>query len=95
MNKYDFDWDAEKNSLLKETRDVCFEDVIFALESGAWSIDEPHPNQEKFSHQYQIVVFINNYAYVAPYVVNQERKTRFLKTVYPSRKHTKLYLSSQ
>ncbi|NKB62895.1 MAG: toxin [Gammaproteobacteria bacterium] len=93
MKKYPFDWDTEKNTLLKETRGVCFEDIAFALNNGAWSVDEPHPNQEQYPHQRVLTVLIDDYAIVVPYVIDEERKVLFLKTLFPSRKLTKFHFS--
>jgi len=39
-----------------------------------------------------MVVDINNYAYVVPYVLDKKRKVIFLKTTYPSKILTKKYL---
>ena len=91
MNKYPFDWDAEKNVFLRETRGICFEDLILAINNGAQVIDEPHPNQKKFPHQRVIVVMLESYAVVAPYVIDEERQVRFFKTMFPSRRATKIY----
>lgn len=38
-------YNLEKNELLKEQRDISFEDVILALESGKLSDDIEYPNQ--------------------------------------------------
>ncbi len=37
-----------------------------------------------------VVLLINDYAYAAPYVETEDEI--FLKTVFPSRKHTAIYL---
>jgi hypothetical protein len=41
--------------------------------------------------QYCLIVEISSYAYVVPFVINDEKQL-FLKTIYPSRKMTKKYL---
>jgi len=41
-------YSLEKNELLKEQRDISFEDVILALESGKLLDDIEHPNKEKY-----------------------------------------------
>jgi hypothetical protein len=38
-----------------------------------------------------MVLHINNYAFVVPYVESEDGI--FLKTVFPSRKHTAIYLA--
>ncbi len=82
-----FDWEARKNIQLKKERGITFEVVLQALANDGLldSIQHPtRPNRRMF------VVEIRNYAYVVPYVDAKDRI--FLKTIYPSRKHTKKYL---
>ena len=83
-------WDAEKNAALFRERKVCFEDVLFALERGALLDRLEHPNQSKYPGQYILVVEINEYAYLVPFVETDEYL--FLKTIIPSRKATRDYL---
>ena len=85
-----FDWDQNKNSLIKATRGVSFEDARMAFLNNKILDDFPHPCQKKYPGQRMTVLEINNYAYVVPYVENAS--TIFLKTIYPSRKATKKYL---
>lgn len=83
-------WDPEKNELLRQTRGISFEDVVFHIEAGdAVEIFE-HPNQSKYPGQRVIVVRVEEYAYLVPYVENEEEV--FLKTIIPSRKATKKFL---
>lgn len=89
MNKY-FDWDKEKNELLKEERDISFEEVITAINEGCVLDNFDHPNQKKYPGQKIYIVKIKNYAYFVPYVEDKEKK--FLKTIYPSRDATRRYL---
>ena len=85
-----FDWSDEKNHLLKNSeRKMSFEEIVIALEwDGLIDIIESptHRGQSCF------VVQIADYVYVVPYVEDGEKI--FLKTIYPSRKFTKYYLSS-
>ena len=62
---------------------MSFEDVESAIESGAIIGDFPHPNQERYPDQRVLVVEIDEYACIVPYI--QEGNVRFLKTVYRSR----------
>ena len=84
-----FDWNKDKNELLKKTRDVSFELVLEQIVQGMVLEDTPHPNQEKYPQQFIFVVKINNYCYLIPYVQNKD--TIFLKTIIPSRKMMKKY----
>lgn len=88
-----YGWSEEKNTLLKTSIGIYFEDIIVALQAGQLLSDEPHFNQDKYPNQRLYIVEINSYAYVVPYVVDDGRGILFLKTIYPSRKHTKLFLS--
>jgi len=85
-----FDWDKEKNELLKSQRDVCFEDVIQALDEGKELDRIDHPNTNSYPNQKILVVNIGNYVYIVPFVEDEEKV--FLKTIIPSRKMTKKYL---
>ena len=85
-----FDWDPEKNQQLIEERGICFEEVIFHLQSDGLLDDIKHPNQESYAHQRMYIVAIEDYAYLVPYVESNE--AIFLKTIIPSRKATKQYL---
>ena len=88
MSEIFYEWNEEKNVILKNERDVSFEDVIFALKNDKLLdiiLSPTHEGQKCF------VVNINDYAYVIPYVRVGEDKV-FLKTIYPSRKYTKIFL---
>lgn len=81
-----FDWNEEKNQLLKETRNVSFEDVITALENKQLLAELI--GKGDYTHQKQYIINIHNYPYVVPYVENDE--TIFLKTIIPNRKYKHL-----
>jgi len=82
-------WNAEKSSLLKESRGLCFEDVVFHIEKGGLLDDYSHPNQQKYGGQRIMVIGVDTYAYLVPYVEDEEEI--FLKTIIPSRKATEKY----
>lgn len=86
----DIRWDRLKNEKLKSERNVSFEAVLVAIIEGNTLDDSIHPNQEKYPNQRLLVVKINEYAYLVPYV--EEDAEIFLKTIIPSRKATKQYL---
>lgn len=85
-----FDWDKEKNTLLKELREVSFEDVQTAFEEGRVLDELEHPNKQRYPNQRIFIVEIDDYAYYVPYAEDEEKI--FLKTIFPSRKATKKYL---
>lgn len=84
-------YSLEKNELLKKQRDISFEDVILALESGKLLDDIEHPNKEKYSNQniFIILIEIKDYVYMVPYV--EDDTSIFLKTIIPSRQMNKKY----
>ncbi|HUD44534.1 MAG TPA: toxin [Patescibacteria group bacterium] len=84
-------FNEEKNQLLKATRRVSFEDVLEALKKKKLLADIAHPSQ-KHSRQRLYVVKIKQYAYAVPYVIDTRKQEIFLKTIYPSRILTKIYL---
>lgn len=85
-----FDWDESKNTFLKDSRDVSFEDVQTAIEEGRVLDDFENPNKKRYPHQRILVVEIESYAYYVPYVEDEDKI--FLKTIFPSRRATKKYL---
>lgn len=85
-----FDWDENKNELLRLERDICFEDVQLAVEEGRVLVVIKHPNKSRYPNQQVMIVKIESYAYIVPFVEDNEKY--FLKTIYPSRKMTKKYI---
>ena len=85
-----FSWDNEKNELLKNGRGVCFEQIVLLMEKGEVLDTIEHPNQERYPGQKIAVVMIDTYAYLVPYVENNEEI--FLKTIIPSRRATNQYV---
>ena len=85
-----FEWNNEKNNDLKEDRNLSFEDIVFYIENEHILDIVPHPNQEKYPGQKMFIIEIENYAYLVPFIENNE--VIFLKTIIPSRKATKKYL---
>jgi len=88
------DWGDEKNEIVTAKTGISFEDVEMAIATGNLLDDVKHPNTDKYGNQRMMYVAIGGYAYGVPYV-KQEDGTFFLKTLYPSRKYTKQYLSEK
>ena len=63
------------------------------MQSNGLLDDISHPNKDKYPHQRVFVVAIDEYAYLVPYVENDEEI--FLKTVIPSRIATRQYLGGE
>ncbi|RVT87391.1 toxin [Rhodobacteraceae bacterium CCMM004] len=82
-------WDPAKEQKLHALDDRCgvtFADCVVAIEEGRVLDDVPHPTRD---HERLLVLAIEGYAYVVPYVPEADGSL-FLKTVFPSRKHTVL-----
>ena len=86
----DFDWNDEKNEFLKRVRGVSFEEIVFHIQNGGVLDVIKHPKADRYPKQNIIVLNIDGYVYLVPYL--KEQGIRFLKTIIPSRKATKEYL---
>lgn len=86
----EFDWSEEKNDQLHQTRNLCFEDVLVSIHNGGVLAVLRHPNRDRYPGQNMIVLNMDEYVYLIPYV--KQRGKRFLKTIIPSRKATREYL---
>ncbi len=86
---FDFQWNEDKNLRLKTERNLSFEKVVAAIESGRLLADIDHVQAGRKGRQRILVVEINGYACAVPYVEDGFR--RFLKTIYYSRAMQKKY----
>jgi uncharacterized DUF497 family protein len=85
-----FRWNHDKNEVLKKDRGISFEEIVLAIEADGLLDELQHPNPEKYPNQSILVVALEDYVYLVPYV--EEQDYYFLKTVIPSRKATRDYL---
>ena len=86
-----FDWDKKKNEKLKKERGISFEEITEILKENKYIDVFDHPNQKEYPGQKIFVVIIEEYAYMVPFV--EDKIKYFLKTIIPSRKMTKKYMS--
>jgi len=84
-------WNTEKNIRLKAERGVSFEEVLSAMSHGGILDVQDHPNTGQYPNQRMLVVRIRGYAYLVPFVETESEV--FLKTIIPSRKATRNYLT--
>jgi len=78
----EFRWNGDKNKFLKQERGVSFEEILDSKFIGA----ERHPirkNRMVLKFEYK------KYIWIIPCVI--EDKFIFLKTIFPSRKYTKMF----
>ena len=80
-------WDPEKNERLKATRGIGFEQIVLHIERGDVLGVYGHPNQGRYPNQRILVVSVDDYAFLVPFVESGEGI--FLKTIIPSRKATR------
>ena len=78
----EFLWSLVKSERLKKTRGVSFEELIQARLVAV----KQHPSR---AHQQVILFDYKGYIWVVPFVETDE--AIFLKTLFPSRKYTRLY----
>lgn len=88
-----FRWSVEKNALLQQERGLSFEQITVAVESGGLLDIVAHPNAERYPRQRIMVVVIDDYAYLVPYV--EEEDHLLLKTIIPSRKATRDFIAAK
>lgn len=87
-----FRWNPDKGEMLKSERGVSFEAMVVAIEAGGLLDILAHANEKRYPRQRVFVVAHDNYAYLVPFV--EEDEYFFLKTVIPSRKATRDYLNT-
>ncbi|MFN9644863.1 MAG: toxin [Cyanobacteriota bacterium] len=87
-----FAWSPEKNAQLLAQRQLCFEAVVVAIESGDLLDVLDHPNQQRYPEQRILVVRLHGSIHLVPMIETEEHL--FLKTIIPSRKANRFYKSS-
>lgn len=63
-----FRWCPEKNETVKAGRGISFESIVVSIEAGGLLDILAHPNQAKYPRQRVLVVACDNYAYLVPFV---------------------------
>ena len=87
-----YNWNDEKNEILKEQWNITFEEIILCISEGKVVKVLQHPNKEKYVNQKIYLINYNDYIYVVPFIENIDENEIFLKTIYPSREYTKQLL---
>jgi hypothetical protein len=88
-----YEWNEEKNKLLKDSRDVGFEEVLLAIDEGRLLDVVPHHNLVKYPNQKLFIVRIRGYIYYVPFVEDEVKI--FLKNIVQSRKYQKKYTQGE
>jgi hypothetical protein len=79
----DIRWNLLKSERLKKTRGASFEDILKGKLIGV----KKHPKRK---HQNIMLFEYKHYIWIVPYIVEKNGDI-FLKTLYPSRKYTKMF----
>lgn len=87
------EWNDEKDTWLQETRGISFRRIADLILHGDILDIIDNPNQERYAGQRLLIVKIDDYAYMVPFV--EEEGRAFLKTIIPSRKATREYLGKK
>lgn len=77
------EWNEDKNKQLQVERNLSFEAIVVAIEQGKLIDIVPNPSSHH-AHQNVLVVEIDNYLVLVPFVEDEEKI--FLKTAFRSRK---------
>ena len=77
-----FRWNHKKNEQLKNQRGISFEQIVLAIEADGLLDVLQHSNREKYPNQRVLVVAVEQYVYLIPYVeegrvlLSQDRHTK-------------------
>jgi len=85
-----FEWNNEKNLLLQKERNISFEEIVYAIETGHLHSAVKHPNSARYENQIVLYVEVRGYMYAVPSIETAE--AIFLKTIFADRKATKKFL---
>lgn len=88
-----FEWNEEKNRVLKESINISFEEIVLAIDTGQLLNVVEHHDKSKYPDQKLLIVEVQQYAFVVPFTVTED--TYFLKTIYPGRKATQKYINKE
>lgn len=83
--------DDEKNNLLRSTRWFWFEDMVECMAQWWLLAIAPHHKPEKYPNQKKFIIHYREYIYYVPFI--KEWDVYVLKTIIPSRKLTKEFIS--
>jgi len=86
-----FTWSEEKDLWLRATRGIGFEDVVRAIGAGDLLDVAVRTGPSRHAGQRILIVRFAGYAWLVPFV--EDGREFFLKTIIPSRKATRIYLS--
>ena len=86
-------YNIEKAKKLYKERSIDLQFIAAFITEGLVIDIIKHPNQKRYPGQKIYVINIYGYIWLVPYVENGDEI--FIKTAFPSRKHTKQYCKEQ
>ena len=90
---HEFRFNEEKDKLLIFQRGFGFKIIINEIGKGNVVEVIKNPNKKKYPNQKMYLIKIKQQIVVVPYV--EEENYIFLKTIYPSQKYARKYLSKK
>jgi len=75
------DWNGDKNEWLLNVRGISFEDILYHLSHDGLLDIIRHPNQEQYPDQSILIVNVEEYAYLVPFI--EDENVIFLKRLFP------------
>ena len=81
-------WSEEKDRQLRASRGISFERIAAMYREEQYEAVIEHPTRK---NQQILVMKIDGYTWAVPFVMEEDGKSVFLKTAYPSRKLHRQY----
>lgn len=69
----EYDWNEDKDALLRERYGIGFSAVLEAISNGFMLEEIDHPKPERYPGQRMFLVAINNYVWAVPFVPGEGR----------------------
>ena len=88
-----FKFNDEKNASLLTQRGIGFNEIIQAIDDGNILDIQSHHNQAHYPNQKILYIRVLDEVFAVPFVEEADGSI-FLKTLFPSRKARKAYLSN-
>ena len=88
-----YNWNEDKNELLKKQRGISFEEIVVCINEGKILKVFEHPNKSKYPNQYMYAIEYKNHMYMVPFARDEKTQEIFFKTIYPSRTYTRKLLN--
>jgi len=68
-----FDWDDILNNILKENRNISFEEIVISIANNKLLDTVEHPNKLKYPNQKMFIVEVREFAFVVSFIEDDEK----------------------